>query len=126
LSIAQFLGRALHALAKLPGALPLAWQRALGRGFGRLVLALDLREARIARRNLGVAGRAAEERDALVRAILEATGANLMETCGCGRTGASDNLLLVRDLRGRTSCSRAGAGPRRDRAARRITATGNC
>jgi KDO2-lipid IV(A) lauroyltransferase len=100
MSFAEFLGRALHALAKLPGALPLAWQRALGRAFGRLVLALDLREARIARRNLELLGVPPEARGALVRAILEATGANLMETLRVWTHGRMDNLRLVRGLRG--------------------------
>ena len=100
MSFAEFLGRALHALAKLPGALPLGWQRALGRGFGRLALAFDMREARIARRNLELLGVPRAEHDALVRAILAATGANLMETLRVWTHGPGDNLRLVREVRG--------------------------
>jgi KDO2-lipid IV(A) lauroyltransferase len=101
MSFAEFLGRALHALAKLPGALPLAWQRALGRGFGRLARLANLREARIARRNLELMGVPAAEHEALVRAILAATGANLMETLRVWTHGRADNLALVRTVRGR-------------------------
>jgi len=101
MSFAQFLGGALHALAKLPGALPLAWQRALGRGFGRLVQLANLREARIARRNLELLGVPTAEHKALVRAILAATGANLMETLRVWTHGRADNLALVRQVRGR-------------------------
>ncbi len=97
----HFLGRALYALAKLPGALPLSWQRALGRGFGRLVRLANMRESRIARRNLELLGVPAAEHDALVRAILAATGANLMETLRVWTHGRADNLRLVRAVRGR-------------------------
>ena len=101
MSFAEFLGRALHALAKLPGALPLSWQRALGRAFGRLALLANLREARIARRNLELLGVPAAEHDALVIAILESTGANLMETLRVWTHGGVDNLRLLRAVRGR-------------------------
>jgi KDO2-lipid IV(A) lauroyltransferase len=99
----DFLGRALHALAAVPGALPLAWQRALGRGFGRVVRWLDLREARIARRNLELVAPQLDgaERERQVLAILQATGANLMETLRVWTHGRADNLALVRAVRGR-------------------------
>ena len=107
MSIAEFLGRALHALAKLPGALPLGWQRALGRAFGRLAVAAGMREARIARRNLELLGVPAAEHDALVSAILESTGANLMETLRVWTHGRADNLRLVRNVRGREALDAA-------------------
>jgi KDO2-lipid IV(A) lauroyltransferase len=100
MSFAEFLGRALHALAKLPGALPLAWQRALGRGFGTLARLANMREARIARRNLELMGVPAAEHERLVRAILAATGSNLMETLRVWTHGQADNMRLVRDVRG--------------------------
>jgi len=100
MTFAEFLGRALHALAKLPGALPLAWQRAFGRALGRLARLANLRESRIARRNLELLGVPEGERDALVRAILESTGANLMETLRVWTHGRADNLRLVRQVRG--------------------------
>src|SRR4051812_35261847 len=101
MSFANLLGGALHVLAKLPGALPLAWQRALGRGFGALARLANLREARIARRNLELLGVPDTEREGLVRAILAATGANLMETLRVWTHGRADNLALVRQVRGR-------------------------
>jgi KDO2-lipid IV(A) lauroyltransferase len=100
MSFAEFLGHALHALAKLPGALPLSWQRALGRGFGRLALLANMREARIAKRNLELLGVPASEHDALVRGILTATGANLMETLRVWTHGQADNMRLVRAVHG--------------------------
>jgi KDO2-lipid IV(A) lauroyltransferase len=112
MDFAQFLGRALHALAKLPGALPLAWQRALGRGFGRLARMANLREARIARRNLELLGVAEAERDGLVRAILAATGANLMETLRVWTHPRADNLALVRQVHGLDKLQAALAGGR--------------
>src|SRR5688572_9840244 len=99
----EFLGRALHALAAVPGALPLSWQRALGRTLGRAAVWLDLREARIARRNLELVAPELEApaREALVREILQCTGANLMETLRVWTHGRADNLRLVRTVRGR-------------------------
>jgi KDO2-lipid IV(A) lauroyltransferase len=99
----EFLGRALHALATVPGALPLSWQRALGRGLGRGAYWLNIREARIARRNLELVApeldAAARERQVL--AILRATGANLMETLRVWTHGRADNLALLRQVHGR-------------------------
>ena len=92
MSFARFLGGALHALAKLPGALPLSWQRALGRGFGGLARMANMRESRIARRNLELLGVPAAEHDALVRAILASTGANLMETLRVWTHPQADNM----------------------------------
>jgi KDO2-lipid IV(A) lauroyltransferase len=100
MAFADFLGCALHALAKLPGALPLAWQRAFGRALGRLARVANMREARIARRNLELLGVPAGEHDALVRAILEATGSNLMETLRVWTHGQADNMRLVRQVHG--------------------------
>jgi KDO2-lipid IV(A) lauroyltransferase len=103
MDFAEFAGRALHALTRLPGALPLTWQRWLGRAFGRLALALDLREARIARRNLELVAPEldAGARAALVREILQCTGANLMETLRVWTHPRADNLRLVRMVHGR-------------------------
>lgn len=97
------LGRLLHALAWMPGHLPLGWQRALGHRFGDLVRLANLREARIARRNLELVAPAQSpaERDAGVRDILRATGANAMETLRVWTHGRATNLALVRDVRGR-------------------------
>ena len=110
----ELLGRALHALAAVPGALPLSWQRALGRGLGRVVGWLDLREARIARRNLELLQPAqpVDERERQVRAILRSTGANLLETLRVWTHGRADNLALVQQVRGRELLDAALAGGR--------------
>jgi KDO2-lipid IV(A) lauroyltransferase len=98
-----FLGRALHALATVPGALPLSWQRAIGRGLGRVAWWLDMRETRIARRNLELLAPEldAVERERRVLEILRATGSNLMETLRVWTHGRTDNLALVRAVHGR-------------------------
>jgi KDO2-lipid IV(A) lauroyltransferase len=100
---ANALGRLLHALAWLPGHLPLRLQRALGHAFGDLVGWAGLREARIARRNLELVAPAQSpaEREAGVRAILRATGANAFETLRVWTHGRAANLALVRAVRGR-------------------------
>lgn len=97
------LGTGLHALARLPGALPLAWQRGLGRAFGRLILWLNTREARIARRNMELLQpeQPAAQRERAVAEILRCTGANLIETLRVWTHGRADNLALVRGVRGR-------------------------
>ena len=109
MGIHDLAGRALHALAAIPGALPLSWQRALGRALGRVVGWLDLREARIARRNLELLdpAMAPAERDRLVRAILRSTGENLLETLRVWTHGRADNLALVRSVRGRAALDAA-------------------
>jgi KDO2-lipid IV(A) lauroyltransferase len=66
-----------------------------------------MREARIARRNLELLGVPAAEHDALVSAILESTGANLMETLRVWTHGRADNLRLVRNVRGRETLDAA-------------------
>jgi KDO2-lipid IV(A) lauroyltransferase len=112
MDFAVLAGRGLYALAKLPGALPLAWQRALGRGFGRLVGLLNLREARIARRNMELLAPAQTPamRERAVAEILRCTGANLMETLRVWTHGRADNLRLVQDVRGRELLDAALAG----------------
>ncbi|MEO8161459.1 MAG: lipid A biosynthesis lauroyl acyltransferase, partial [Arenimonas sp.] len=114
MGFADFAGRGLHALARLPGALPLAWQRAFGRALGWLVLVLDLREARIARRNLELLAPddAPAQRERQVAAILRSTGANLMETLRVWTRGRDDNLRLVRSVRGHELLQAALAGGR--------------
>jgi KDO2-lipid IV(A) lauroyltransferase len=97
------LGRLLHLLAGIPGHLPLAWQRALGRAAGVLVRLGNFRSARIARRNVELVAPALApaEREALARRILAATGANAFETLRVWTHGRAANLALVRAVRGR-------------------------
>jgi KDO2-lipid IV(A) lauroyltransferase len=103
MTASDLLGRLLFALAWLPGRLPLAAQRALGRGLAVLTRVGNRRAARIARRNLELIAPAQPpaEREALARAILAATGANALETLRVWTHGRADNLRLVRAVRGR-------------------------
>jgi Kdo2-lipid IVA lauroyltransferase/acyltransferase len=103
MTMSAVVGRLLYALAWLPGRLPLAWQRALGRALGRLALRADLREARIARRNLELVTLEPDvgTREQRVRTILEATGANALETLRVWTQGRAANLALVCEVRGR-------------------------
>ena len=103
MTASDLLGRLLFSLAWIPGQLPLALQRAIGHGVGRLVRAANLREARIAARNLELIAPTmpAPERDRLALDILRATGANAMETLRVWTRGRASNLALVRDVRGR-------------------------
>ena len=103
MTASDLLGRLLFSLAWIPGQLPLALQRAIGHGVGRLVRAANLREARIAARNLELIAPTmpAPERHRLALDILRATGANAMETLRVWTRGRASNLALVRDVRGR-------------------------
>jgi len=62
-------------------ALPMAWQAAIGRGFGRLLHALAASRRRIAQRNLELCfpQMPGEERDALVREHFQWLGRSLLE-----------------------------------------------
>ncbi len=103
MTASELLGRLLFALAWIPGRLPLGVQRALGHGFGRLVRVANAREWRVAQRNLELIdpGMPAPARDALARQIVQATGANAMETLRVWTRGRAANLALVRAVRGR-------------------------
>jgi len=103
MTLSAMLGRLLYAIAWLPGRLPLAWQRALGGALGRLALRADLREARIARRNLELVTLEADvgTRERRVRDILASTGANALETLRIWTHDRAGNLALVQEVRGR-------------------------
>jgi KDO2-lipid IV(A) lauroyltransferase len=96
------LGRALYALAWLVGRLPLAGQRWLGARAAGLVLALDQRSARIARRNLEIVRPewTPAEREVEVGRILRATGSNALEILRIWTRSRADNLALVRKVHG--------------------------
>jgi KDO2-lipid IV(A) lauroyltransferase len=103
MTASDVLGRLLFALAWIPGQLPLALQRAIGHGFGRLVRAANLRESRIALRNLELIAPElpVPDRQRLALDILRATGANALETLRVWTRGRASNLALVRSVRGR-------------------------
>lgn len=103
MSLASVLGRVLFAAAALVGALPLSWARALGGLAGRAAWALNIRETRIARRNLELIHPqwSAAQREVLVGEILRATGRNLLETLRVWTRSRAANLRLVRQVHGR-------------------------
>lgn len=103
MNFAALLGRLLYALAWIPGHLPLAAQRRLGAWAGRVNLALNRREAKVARRNLELIepGLDPAQREQRVAEILRATGGNALETLRVWTHAPASNLALVRQVRGR-------------------------
>ena len=98
----EILGRALYALAWMAGRLPLSVQRALGAWAGRVMLLLDRRASRVARRNLEIIQPdwTPEQRETEVERILRATGSNALETIRIWTRPRADNLALVRSVQG--------------------------
>ena len=98
----ELLGRALYALAWIVGRLPLPAQRALGAWAGHLMLVLDRRASRVARRNLEIIQPdwTPAQRETEVDRILCATGSNALETIRIWTRPRADNLALVRNLYG--------------------------
>ena len=98
----QVLGMVLFALAACLGALPLWLQRWLGSFFGRVAHRFNVREAKVARRNLEIIQPTldAGKREQLVRDILQATGRNTLETLRVWTRSRAANLRLVREIHG--------------------------
>lgn len=98
----ELLGRALYALAWIVGRLPLRIQRALGARAGQLMLVLDRRASRVARRNLEIIQPdwTPAQRETEVDHILRATGSNALETIRIWTRPRADNLALVRSVHG--------------------------
>ena len=101
-SVHELLGRALYALAWIVGRLPLRIQRALGAQAGHLMLVLDRRASRVARRNLEIIQPdwTPAQRETEVNRILRATGSNALETIRIWTRPRADNLALVRSVHG--------------------------
>jgi len=106
--------RLVFALLWLIGSLPPRVLQALGVAVGRLVGALDLREARVARRSLELCypDLGPDARLALWRANLAETGRTLLETARFWTRPASRNLSLVREVVGREAFDAARAAGR--------------
>jgi len=98
----EWLGRVLYALAWLVGRLPLPAQRALGAWAGHVMLLLDRRASRVARRNLEIIRPdwTPEQREAEVDRILRATGSNALETIRIWTRPRAQNLALVCSVHG--------------------------
>ena len=109
MNAASLLGRLLFALAWIPGHLPLAAQRWLGAVAGRFSHARNLREAKVARRNLELIAPelSADERERRVGEILRATGSNTLETLRVWTSSRAANLALVRGVHGQQLLRRA-------------------
>ncbi|MBP6627510.1 MAG: lipid A biosynthesis lauroyl acyltransferase [Arenimonas sp.] len=108
-------GRLLFAAAWCLGQLPLSWQQNLGAAVGRLAYRLDLREAKVARRNLELTRPtlAPALREAEVRGILEQTGRNGFESVRVWTRPRAQNLQLIRSIHGATAldvAEQAGRG----------------
>jgi KDO2-lipid IV(A) lauroyltransferase len=95
---------ALHLAARLPTR----WQLALGRGLGRLLLPLNARQRRVARRNFELCFPEldAEQRRALLVRHFEAVGMSFVEM-GIGWFTPIDKLLERVDIVGREHLDRA-------------------
>ena len=92
----------LYALARLAGALPSSWRRALAGLVARLWRALDARESRVARRNLELAcpALAPAERAALHAAILRDTARQALDTLRFWTRPRPTNLACIREAHG--------------------------
>jgi KDO2-lipid IV(A) lauroyltransferase len=95
--IARLLANLMYAGAWLLGRLPLSLQRRLGELVGWASRVLNLRESRIARRNLELLRpqQSPAEREAQVRAILAHAGRTMVETLRIWTRPRADNLALV-------------------------------
>ena len=98
--------------------LPWPWLRRLGDGMAALWLRRDVRESRVARRNLELAypELLPAQRDALHRDILRTTARQTLETLRLWTQPHADNLRLIREHAGRGAVRRRHRRrPRRDR-----------
>ncbi len=99
---ADLAGFLLYALAALVGRLPLRALRALGDAAAWLARVSNIREARVARRNLELIHPQLTdaERERLLRALLRETGRGAFETLRFWTRPARDNLRLVAAVHG--------------------------
>ena len=100
--IATILGTLLYAFATLLGRLPLRALHGLGDALAWLALALNVREARVARRNLAIVYPQldAAARKHLLRALLCETGRGAFETLRFWTRPERDNLRLIDNVYG--------------------------
>ncbi|MBS0213815.1 MAG: lauroyl acyltransferase [Proteobacteria bacterium] len=102
MKLADFAGFALHALASLVGRLPLGVLDRCGDATAWLARRLDVREARVARRNLELVAPQmdATSRERLRRQVLRSTFRGLFETLRFWTRRVPDNLRLIRTVHG--------------------------
>jgi Kdo2-lipid IVA lauroyltransferase/acyltransferase len=93
--------RILFFLAQTVGALPLSFQRALGRCLGNIFYRLNTRAAKVARRNFEYTKVVeADQREISVREVMRATGQNLLETLRVWTQSEQRNLALIKNVHG--------------------------
>lgn len=100
--IADFAGTLLYALAATIGRLPLGALHRLGDAAAWVSRRLNLREARVARRNLQIVypQRDAAAQQQLLRAVLRQTGRGAFETLRFWTRSGPDNLRLIDRVHG--------------------------
>lgn len=100
--IADIAGTLLYALAAMVGRLPLRVLLQFGNAAGWTARVLNVREARVARRNLEIAypDLNAAARQALLRAVLRTTGRGAFETLRFWTRPERDNLQLIDAIHG--------------------------
>jgi KDO2-lipid IV(A) lauroyltransferase len=99
---ARLLAGLMFAMAWCIGRIPLGLLRWLGSGAGRLAHALNIREAKVARRNLEIIAPelSVAAREARVGAVLRATARNALETLRIWTGSRAANLRLVKRVHG--------------------------
>lgn len=96
------LSRLLYSAAWCVGRLPLRLQQQAGAALGRLAHWRNTRETKVARRNFELIAPEldGDARERKVRAVLEQTGRNALETLRIWTRPRTDNLRLVRTVHG--------------------------
>ncbi len=99
---ARLLAGLMFAIAWCVGRIPLRLLRALGSGTGRLAHVANIREVKVARRNLEIIApeQSVSEREARVGAILRATGRNALETLRIWTGSRMTNLRQIKHVHG--------------------------
>jgi KDO2-lipid IV(A) lauroyltransferase len=100
--IADITGTSLYALAAIIGRLPLGVLHRLGDAAAWVSRSLNLRETRVARRNLEIAYPQldAAAHSTLLRAVLRETGRGALETLRFWTRSECDNLRLIGTVHG--------------------------
>jgi KDO2-lipid IV(A) lauroyltransferase len=100
--LADLAGMLLYALATIVGRLPLRALHGLGDAAARVSRTLNLRETRVARRNLEIVYPQldAQARQQLLRAVLRETGRGALETLRFWTRSERDNLRLIDNVHG--------------------------
>ncbi len=98
----DFAARLLYVFVASLTRMPWSWLMRMGDAMAVAMRMLDVRESRVARRNLEIAypQLSAEERDRMHRAILRATARQTFETMRLWTRPHAQNLMLLREHHG--------------------------